>query len=246
MWQVDLSNFSSVLEFGKKMDGIERVDGFIANAGIETVKFEMAEGFESSLTVNVISTFLLSILALPKLKDTARFTSEHTNLVIVGSMQHIFAPNKQLQVSDQINIFKLFSDPKTADMSKRYELTKLMVQQLEKELAGRLGKGKNRVVVNCVNPVWCATELSRYYDKGKAVAAIFSMIGRSAQDGGKTLVHAVTAGWETHGKYLSECMVKDESRFVVSEDGKQVQKRLWRDLEEEIERLAPGTMRVVG
>ncbi|KAH6710640.1 hypothetical protein BKA61DRAFT_634284 [Leptodontidium sp. MPI-SDFR-AT-0119] len=234
VWQVDQRSFGSVLAFGERLKTLQNLHGFIANAGLETVTFERTERYENSLTVNVISTIMLSVLALPKLKETAKKSGAHTNLVIVGSMQH----GKK--------IFETLSDEKTADMMARYELSKLMVQMCQKEIAERVNAGAKSkvspVVVNCVNPGWCATELSRYYDKGRIVGAIFSMIGRTAEAGSRTLVHGVTAGEETHGQYLSECLVKTESTFVRSREGYRIQKRLWKELSEIIERLSPGSM----
>lgn len=246
VWQVDQRSFGSVLAFGERLKTLQNLHGFIANAGLETVTFERTERYENSLTVNVISTIMLSVLALPKLKETAKKSGVHTNLVIVGSMQHVFAPSGQLDVGEGKKIFETLSDEKTADMMARYELSKLMVQMCQKEIAERVNAGAKSkvspVVVNCVNPGWCATELSRYYDKGRIVGAIFSMIGRTAEAGSRTLVHGVTAGEETHGQYLSECLVKTESTFVRSREGYRIQKRLWKELSEIIERLSPGSM----
>ncbi|KAH7409656.1 hypothetical protein BKA64DRAFT_693445 [Cadophora sp. MPI-SDFR-AT-0126] len=248
VWKVDQSNFKSVLAFGERLKTLENLHGFIANAGLETVTFERTEGYENSLTVNVISTIFLSVLALPRLKETAKRSGAHTNLVIVGSMQHVFAPSAQLDIEDGRNIFEALSEEKNAKMMGRYELSKLMVQMCEKEIAKQLDAGTNggsQVVVNCVNPGWCATELSRYYDKGRIVGVIFSMIGRTAEAGSRTLVHGVTAGEETHGQYLSECLVKTESSFVRSKEGDSIQKRLWKELCEIIENLAPGATSAV-
>jgi len=41
---------------GDRLKSLPCLYGFIANAGIETVAFELSEGYEHSLTVNVIST----------------------------------------------------------------------------------------------------------------------------------------------------------------------------------------------
>jgi len=98
-----------------------------------------------------------------------------------------------------------------------------MGQLWERELAERIAAcSKDRriqVVVNCVNPDWCATELSRYYYKGRIVGFFFSFIGRTADAGSSKLVHGVTAGKETHGQYLSEFEVKTEGNFVQSQEG---------------------------
>lgn len=152
VWQIDQSSFNSVLAFGKRLKTVEALHGFVANAGLETVTYERTEGYENSLTVNVISTIMLSVLALPKLKETAKWSGAHTNLVIVGSMQHVFAPSVQLEVEDGKSIFEVLSEEESADMMGRYELSKLMVQMCEKEIAERLSGESSPVVVNCVNP----------------------------------------------------------------------------------------------
>lgn len=246
VWKVDLSNFSSVLAFGHRLKTLPRLDGFVANAGLETVTFERTEGYENMLTVNVISTVLLAVLALPKLQETAVGVGKHTNLVIVGSMQHVFAPFEELRIPPREHILEHLSNEQTARMQGRYELTKLMVQLCEKDIAEKLANnGQNQVVVNCVNPGWCATDLSRYYDKGKVVGTIFKMIGRTSEAGSRCLVHAVTAGMETHGQYLSECLVKVEGDFVRSEEGERIRKRLFKEVSDKIEYLAPGAMAVL-
>ncbi|PVH80208.1 NAD(P)-binding protein [Cadophora sp. DSE1049] len=232
VWHVDQSNFKSVLAFGERLKTLEKLHGFIANAGLETVTFERTEGYENSLTVNVISTIMLSVLALPKLKETAKANGARTNLVIVGSIQHVFAPSPRLDIGDGRSIFEVLSEEKNADMMGRYELSKLMVQMCEKEIAERLDAGakeESPVVVSCINPGWCATELSRYYDKGR-----ISDVG-AWRDSGE----------ETHGQYLSECLVKTESSFVRSKEGDRIQKRLWKELCEIIERLSPGATSAV-
>ena len=40
-------------------------------------------------------------------------------------------------------------------------------------------------------------------------------------------MHGVCAGRETHGKYLSEYMVKRQSTYVTSKAGQRMAERLW-------------------
>lgn len=113
----------------------------MVSAGLETVTFERTEGYENSLTVNVISTVMLSVLALPKLKETAKVNGAHTNLVIVGSMQHVFAPSAQLDVKDGRSIFEVLREEKSADMMGRYELSKLISADVREGDCGEVGWG---------------------------------------------------------------------------------------------------------
>jgi NAD(P)-dependent dehydrogenase (short-subunit alcohol dehydrogenase family) len=85
LWQLDLGSYESVKAFAKKVEGLERVDAVIENAGVALNKMIVAEGWESSLTVNVVSTMLLAILVLPKLRESARKFGIVPQVVVVGS-----------------------------------------------------------------------------------------------------------------------------------------------------------------
>ncbi len=67
------------------------------------------------------------------------------------------------------------------------------------------------VVVNYVNPGLCESDLSRHVEEEtrKSIQAMRDQIGRSTEVGSRTLVHSVFAGDKSHGKYLSECTVKE-------------------------------------
>lgn len=68
---------------------------------------------------------------------------------------------------------------------------------------------------------------------GWAIKATEALLGREAADGARVLVDAaVVKGKETHGKYISEMKVKDESRLVRSGEGEELQKRLWEEIVE--------------
>ena len=88
VWQVDLTSFASVREFCAQARALERLDIVIENAGIATGKFEKFEGFESTITVNVISTFLMALMLLPKLRESATKFNIIPRLTIVSSDAH--------------------------------------------------------------------------------------------------------------------------------------------------------------
>ncbi|KAK5740398.1 hypothetical protein LTR17_004661 [Elasticomyces elasticus] len=99
VWEVDLDHYDSVIAFSRRVRSqLSRLEGFIANAGIELTKFELSEGLERTLTINLVSTYLLAIAILPKLQDTAIANTVDTRLTIVGSIIHLFAPVAQLDV----------------------------------------------------------------------------------------------------------------------------------------------------
>ncbi|KUJ08352.1 short-chain dehydrogenase/reductase [Mollisia scopiformis] len=248
VWPLDMSSFASVLAFGDRLNSLSRLDAFLSNAGIETNDYEQFEGHESVITVNVISTFLVSMLAIPKLRETAKAQKRPTRLVVTGSVMHIFAKYQHLVEPGRGRIFSSLDDEKTADMSGRYNLSKLMVLLGVRQLADQLDigtkQGQGDVIVNCVNPGWCKTELFRMNTGGLGGKIGLALIGRSAEDGGKTLVHAAVAGKDTHGKYLDACRIKPESTWVRSKASIETERRMWLELVEILEAIRPGVTRL--
>lgn len=237
-----MANYSSVLAFGDRAcKTLSRLDAVVLNAGVSLDKFELAEGIESTLTINVVSTFLLAQLVLPKLSETGRAQATDTHLTFVGSMIHIFAKTKQLCDTESGEILRTLSDPAQADMANRYFLSKLLLMLGVRDLAVRTDisaeKKGSKVVVNSVNPGWCKTELFRYEYVGFGARIALRMIGRSGEEGSRTLVHASSADRVSHGKYLSECQIKLESQFVRSEAGQHVQEKFVNELHKAIEQI---------
>lgn len=88
VWEVDLTSFESVRAFCERAKGLERLDIVVENAGIAVPVYEVAEGMESTITVNVVSTFLMALLLLPKLREQATTWAMTPRLCIVASDAH--------------------------------------------------------------------------------------------------------------------------------------------------------------
>ena len=240
-----MSIYESVLAFGQRVrEELPRLDTVILNAGVELWDFDLAEGIESTLTINVVSTNLLAHLVLPKLRETAEEQGRDTHLTFVGSMVHIFGETEQIVAAKKGEIFKTLSDPAQADMSRRYPLSKLLLTLAHRDLVYRWDKSTkgslSPVIINDVNPGWCKTELFRHDQPGIAKRMAFWIMGRTGEMGARTLVHAALASKKTHGEYLSDCQVKDVSRFIRSKAGQETQDKLGVELCELFETLAPG------
>lgn len=243
VWPLDLANHKSVLSFGERVRSqLPRLDAFIANAAVELQRFEVAENLEMQLTVNVVSNFLSAIAVLPKLRQTSEEYGVQTTMTFCGSMYHIFGPDSEFDIPDDVDLFDALSRPESIDIKWRYALTKLMVHQCFHELVSQLSKSKNDysgVVLNIVNPGWCGTDLSRNKVSNIGEKGCFALIGWTAEKGSRPYIHALAAGKESHGKYMSECQYKPESQYVQSQRGQAIQKKMWRDLFNRIERISP-------
>lgn len=91
VWSVDLASFDSVKEFCRRAQELERVDVVVLNAGVAVPEFVAADGgFETQIAVNVISTFLIPLMLLPKMRDTAGRYNVLPHIVCVSSDGHHF------------------------------------------------------------------------------------------------------------------------------------------------------------
>jgi retinol dehydrogenase-12 len=246
VWDLDLSSYDSVVAFGKRVcTELQRLDAFIANAGIEVQTFQMAENVEKHLTVNVVSCFMSAIACLPLLRKTSKNFDVQTTLTFCGSMYHIFGHDDEFDagLSDDADMFNALSDSTRTDIIWRYALSKLMVHQCFHELVAHVDQDVKhtdaRVVVNIVNPGWCGTELSRAKPSNLGEKFCFALMGWTAEKGSRVYLHALAAGKSSHGQYLSEGSSTVESQYVRSDRGRRIQAKMWKDLVIRMTQIAP-------
>lgn len=116
VWGLDLASYESTKEFAQRLGSLKRLDVLVENAGISTPIYRLFEDNESTITTNVVSTFLLALLALPKLQETAMRFNNTPHLVIVSSEVHAFTSFPERKSA---NIFNTLNDQKTANMNDR-------------------------------------------------------------------------------------------------------------------------------
>ncbi|KAI8611495.1 NAD(P)-binding protein [Chytriomyces sp. MP71] len=239
VWQLDLSDPASVLAFARRVnDELPLLDTLLLNASIVPGKFETRkDGTELTIATNVIGTFLLAILLLPRLRATAKKRGVPSHCTIVASEVHHFT---QLPARNQPEIFKALNVVDEEEVADRYNVSKLMQVFLAREMAGKMN-----VIVNCVNPGLCATNILRNQnDSQKSVVQfLVGIVGRTAEVGSRTLLHAISAPKDSHASYLSDCKIKNPAAFVDSEEGKRTQERLWKELSAILEGIRPGLLK---
>jgi retinol dehydrogenase-12 len=125
VWKLDLSSYASVKEFASKANELPRLDVLLENAGVSTRKFVLTEDNESTITTNVVSTFLLALLLLPKLKETAAKYNTTPHLTIVTSELHAMSDLPERKDKSG-RIFDTLNNPAKAKMTTRYNVSKLL------------------------------------------------------------------------------------------------------------------------
>jgi retinol dehydrogenase-12 len=115
-WYLDLASYESVKAFAERALRLNRLDIVVNNAGIVVYDFELAEDNESSITVNAVSGVLLSLLLLPKLRETLIRFKEETILTFTGSFVYFMTDFPQRKSE---NILKELASDDRAQMKSR-------------------------------------------------------------------------------------------------------------------------------
>ena len=203
---VDLGNFNSVHRFVTDLNKtVDYIDVVLLNAGLAAPRFSKSqEGWEMAVQVNVLSTALMALLLLPKLRATAEARRTLVHLTFVNSVAHAdikpewFAGKTLLTAANNEASF---------DQQKNYGIVKLlgMAAMLGVANAAAKGSGGDLIVVNACCPCLCKTDIGREFGIGmKAIMVpILAVFARTAEQGSRTLVSATALGPESSGKFWS-------------------------------------------
>ena len=116
VWHLDLGNYESVKEFAKKAEGLARLDILVENAGIAREVWSVLEDNEATITTNVVSTFLLGLLLLPKLRESGQKFDVTPRVVVTCSEVHAWSSFTERKSE---NIFDALNDKESANMADR-------------------------------------------------------------------------------------------------------------------------------
>lgn len=252
VWDLDLGSFASVRAFAARAGtALARLDAVVENASVMALRFDpstdVREGYEQQVAVNVLGTFLLALLLLPQLRATAARHNAPPRLVIVASDAHVLAGLRVARARGGAEADKaggvLEALRGGAHIADRYGDSKLLQILIVRELARELGRdGHPPVIINTLSPGLCRSALFRHapWPISWFMPISLFLLGRTPEMGSRTLVAAASAGEETHGRYMVDCKIHAESRFVRSDEGRAVGKRVFEELLGILETVHPG------
>ncbi|KAJ0301439.1 hypothetical protein COL5a_011040 [Colletotrichum fioriniae] len=222
---------------------LDRIDGFVCNAGIMIDQWETFEGVESSIFVNVVNTLFLGSLMMPKLIESARKFSIKPTLVFIVSVLG-YTVKAEMDKSRNGSVFDGLNDQKRANMDSRYALTKLVEECAVRQFAAQFPVDRTGVVITMVAPGLCTTGLGRDARTFTKIMheAVRAMMARTAEVGSRTILHGLVVGEEGHGKLLSGCKIKEfwVPDWVSNDEGQRLQKTIWKELVAKLEQVQPG------
>lgn len=244
--QLDMSSYQSVLDFATTVSKeLDRIDTAVLNAGVNRAGWEVFEQDESTITVNVVSTFLLAYALLPKMKDTAQKFNTRPTLTVVSSEVHEWTSFSERKAPEG-GIFARLNEEKvngkSVSLNDRYQVSKLLEILFIRAFAAHHPSSSLPVTINTVNPGFCHSEFGR--EQGFLLVVMRFLLARTTEVGSRTLVHAAGLGEESYGCYLSDSQVTEPSGYVRSEEGRRDAERVYTELVEKLEGIKKGITEV--
>lgn len=214
---LNLASLASVREFALNIIETERnLHILVNNAGVMFHPFELTEdGFEHHFQVNYLGHFLLTLLLLPKLQESA----PDCKIINVSSYLYIGGNIHFDDINCQNNYCSL----------KMYMQSKLANNFFTAELAAMLKEsGIHGINVYCLHPGVVNTELIRYLSipGAKCVWTLMSYFIKTSEQGAQTTIYCATdekAATET-GLFYAECRV---SFSIGKINDIKIRKKLW-------------------
>ncbi|KAK5991305.1 Short chain dehydrogenase FGM9 [Cladobotryum mycophilum] len=250
VWSLDLASYDSVKAFAKKTEELDRIDAIVLNAGALMATWEEKEGAESNITINFFSNFLLTFLIFPHLEAIAKKHDIKPRVVVVGSMgAFVTEPCVKMMVKPDTLEDLNNREKWESQQELRYAFSKLLEHFAVREMASHLPVSQTGIILNVVDPGLCKTNLTRNTSFFTSIKTwlIKALLGRTAEMGSRTLLHGISEGEESHGKYLTSCDIREDHipEFVTNEDGKAWQVQVWAELLEKLEQIQPGCVAAV-
>jgi NAD(P)-dependent dehydrogenase (short-subunit alcohol dehydrogenase family) len=233
---VDLASFESVKDFAKRVSERVPVLHVVQLAGgVAPWKYaKAADGHETSVEVNLLSSVLLALLLLPKLQQTAKVPSSdgfRPHLSILNSIVTFIVEEKMVP-SDGQKLVQRLDDAEKWDPIRQYLLVKIATWYATKGIAELVDQHQSNVVVNATCPGLCSTNMARDVPR---VFKIFMMIqnfflARTAEMGSRTLVSATGLGPESHGRFWTNDKYHTMDGFLATERSDALYHETWSDI----------------
>ena len=158
-----------------------------------------------AVQVKVLSTALMGLLLLPRLRATAKARRGGlVHVTFVNSIAHADVKREWIQGK---TLLTAADDEKAWNPQKSYGMVKLLGMAAMRGVANATarGPGGNAIIVNACCPSLCKTDLGRDWGTGMKVvmSGMQALLARTAEQGARTLVSASALGPESGGKFWS-------------------------------------------
>ncbi|TPX31986.1 hypothetical protein SmJEL517_g04833 [Synchytrium microbalum] len=225
--KLDLASLASVREFAAGIVSDKRpVDVLINNAGMTNAlgpQRKTSDGFDETFQSNHLGHFLLTLLLIPVLAETAKGKP-------AGSVR-IANVSSDLHFRGKVDLGNLNGEKKPINGNVQYCNTKLMNVLFTRELAQRLEKHNLNITTTSPQPGFTISDLgSDRTSSNGFLYGIFTtvrnLVGRTTEQGTATIIEAATApaAGKTNGAYWTDMKAYPAHKDADNAD---LRKRFW-------------------
>jgi retinol dehydrogenase 12 len=213
VWTLDLSSFASVQAFADQISNDpDPLDIALLNAAVSKLNFhETKDGWDETLQTNLLSTVLLALRMLPKLrKSSARQHVGWTSrLSIVVARAHAIV-KEDVPWLGAPRILAAFNDPdQFTGLGERYICSKLLLVWATREISKLTApEGRPEVIVTYSCPGACESDLAREWKDSLATRILLyginKTIAKTTEEGSRTIILGTLLDESKHGMFLKD------------------------------------------
>jgi len=237
VWGLDMMYYDSVVAFASRAQSLEHLDVVILNAGLRRSTYHVGEhGWEQDLQVNTLSSVLLGVLLLPKLKQSKHYTGKTPVLEFVNSGLHQSAV-VTTDIRQQPNILEYYNNRENFKEGSQYKYTKVFLMYAVNKLASEICSAD--VIITSICPGAIKTDLGRdHYFPGVFIlaAALVFLFLMSPSQGANTILSGTTQGELVHGRFWKNDKIQPVSLAVAGTEMKELGSRIWDEIVEALKK----------
>lgn len=240
VWELDMNSYDSIVAFSRRAGELDHLDVVVLNAGVHRKDFGITQyGWEEDIQVNSLSTTLLAILLLPKLKASKRPSSKIPVLEFVNSGAHQFASISK-ETQDQPKILGYYNQQEHFKPWRQYSVTKLFQMYAMTRLAKEVSSGDVIITAVCPGPV--TSDIGRdYSSQHPTLAAVATWIlgwlfFHTPEVGANTLVSGVCQNEMLHGRFWKYDTIMPVAPTLSGEENRKLGQRGWEEMLEALEK----------
>lgn len=240
VWELDMLSYDSVVAFAKRAQALEHLDIAILNAGLRRSTYhESDHGWEEDLQVNTLSSVLLAVLLLPKLKQSKHITRKTPVLEFVNSGLHSSAV-VPTEVAQKANILEHYNERGNFKEGSLYKFSKVFLMYATNKLASEISSAD--VIITSICPGVVRTDLARdHHFPGVYVlaAVLVFLFMMSPSQGANTILSATTQGESVHGRFWKNDQIQPVPLAVAGTEMRELGLRIWGEIVESLKRDVP-------
>jgi NAD(P)-dependent dehydrogenase (short-subunit alcohol dehydrogenase family) len=240
-WELDMNSYDSIVKFSQRaVNELQHLDVVILNVGVFATTHRTSQyGWEEDIQVNTLSTILLGILLLPKLKDSKAHTGKIPVLQFVNSGLHTTV-EVSAEIRSSPSILTAYNNPKHYSVQGQYAYSKLLQRLATNHMAA--ATPSNQVIITSVCPGMVISNITRdinFPGVSIVIAVVQAMLFRTADQGANTYVSGAAQNEELHGKFWTNDVIQPDGRKIKGEENKTLVMRVWDEIVGELAKHVP-------